>query len=663
MSKWISILAVMLVISLQAHSQADSGRLQGLGIPVAGDTLRLSYHPAGGPLAGKDNIQGIIYLFNNYRWVIDDILLKNNKGTWEGKYGVPGNCAFVAVKFITEEHGRVIAADNNNDFGYVATTVSRQGERLPGGLLAWGIFRKPSIQKAPGGYFDKTDISNEALEMWVRKEMEKYPQNMPKFFDSYLQMLKLSVGDAFPEKAPRNLEKFLKLPDLEERGYTIVQETYRFQLKNIQKADSVRNIILQKFPHGRTARFIKYNEVHTMPMDEKKLAALENFLHDFPVSEYRKDSTATQGFIYYSIYRLLAAAYFAKDMNDKLFAIIPDMDFATLTEVYRWNLDKAFIRGTLPIEKLYPVSQALINEMLKKKNDLSYMEDLRTPRQANEFAQEQLDNKLSIHIRMLCKMEKYAAALPYLAQLSAEGRYSNAALNEARISILENTGSGQMILSTLEMSIRANAATPAMLERLKQMYTTKQGKADGFDAYLESLKAADDVARTKEELKATLINEKIIPFQLTDMNGKKVNTDNWKDKIVVIDFWATWCFPCKMAFPGMQLAVDKYAGDPAVEFYFIATMEKSKTYKDDIKKYMQSSGYRFQVLYDDRNKETGGNDRVFKSMKPIFNSTAIPRKVIIKNGAVRYTAEGYGGSPSKLMDEISYVIELLKAEN
>ncbi|WP_177222625.1 TlpA family protein disulfide reductase [Chitinophaga sp. YR627] len=665
MKKWMSVLALSLGVTYQAYSQTDSVRLTGLGTPVAGDTLRLSYNPAGGPLQGKENIQGIIYLFNDYRWVVDDIALVNHKGILEGKYGVPANCAFVAIKFVTEENGYAVLADNNNDFGYVATTVDKQGAKLPGGVLAWGIFRKPSIHKAPDGYFDKKDISDEALEMWVRKEMEQYPQNMPKYFDSYLTMLKISKGDEFPAVAPRNLERFGKLPGIGEDGYQLIWDTYRFGLKDTQKADSVKKVITQLYPHGRAMRFDKYSAAYTRDAaTDQKIAGLEEFLREFPVTDYRKDSTAAQGFIYLNAYRTLGALYFDKGQYDKLLAMIPDMDFAILNEIYHGNIHKAFALKQIPVEQLYPISKAFIDAMLQKRKDLSYMDGTRnTPRQATENALRQLDTKLAVHIRLLARMGKYNEAPAYLAQLSEAGKYSNANLNEARIAVLENTGNQQVVLPMLEMAIKVNTATPAMIEKLKTLYTEKNGKTDGFEQYMESLKSAEDISKIKAEIKAKLINEKITAFRLTDINGKTVNSADWKDKIVVIDFWATWCGPCKMAFPGMQMAVDKYANDPAVGFYFISTMETTQDYKQKVKDYIKTSGYRFHVLFDEQTTKNSVNNKVFKSMAPVFQSSAIPRKAVIKNGVMRYTAEGYQGSPSKLYDELTYVIELLKAEN
>ena len=91
-------------------------------------------------------------------------------------------------------------------------------------------------------------------------------------------------------------------------------------------------------------------------------------------------------------------------------------------------------------------------------------------------------------------------------------------------------------------------------------------------------------------------------------------------------------------------------------------MENSDNYKATAAKIMKEGQYTFNVLFDNVNPETKAQNMVFSSMDKINNSMAIPRKMILKDGYVRYTVEGYGGSPSKLVDEIAYVIEMLKAE-
>ncbi|HZP03536.1 MAG TPA: TlpA disulfide reductase family protein [Terracidiphilus sp.] len=49
-------------------------------------------------------------------------------------------------------------------------------------------------------------------------------------------------------------------------------------------------------------------------------------------------------------------------------------------------------------------------------------------------------------------------------------------------------------------------------------------------------------------------------FALEDMNGKKVSLANYRGKAVLINFWATWCAPCKIETPWLVELRNKYAG-------------------------------------------------------------------------------------------------------
>ena len=56
-----------------------------------------------------------------------------------------------------------------------------------------------------------------------------------------------------------------------------------------------------------------------------------------------------------------------------------------------------------------------------------------------------------------------------------------------------------------------------------------------------------------------LVGKKMVPFKMTDIKGKTWTNASLKGKVVILDFWATWCGPCKMASPTMQKLHEKYA--------------------------------------------------------------------------------------------------------
>jgi thiol-disulfide isomerase/thioredoxin len=660
---WISALAVMLAMPTIGFSQTDSSRLQKSGVPVAGDTLTIHYNPAGGPLAGKDHIRGMVYTFKNYKWGLDDVNMQLHNGVYDAKYYVADNCAFIAFKFFEEEEGKITAYDNNNDRGFAETTLNKQGTVLPGGALAWGLFRRPSFGHAPQGYFEKFNIGDEALEMWIRKEMKLYGQNMPRYFDAYKDMLKLTLGDEYNEKIERNMVRLASLPNIDENNYNQIYLIYKIDLKDERKADSVKAVILAKYPKGQLARQQAFTAAVNNKDNDEKLIQLDKFLKEFPIADMKKDSGADQRFVYYTTFRELATGYVGSGKINQLIALLPQMDFATLVEVYRWNVERHLMMNSMPLDSVYPLGKAILAEAINKVHDGSYNEALRfTPRQADEFAETQWDKKLGMHARLLDKMGRYDEALTYLRMISPENLYTSAKLNDAHIDILEHTGNALQIPAVLETGVSKNAATPAMIERLKKEYVAQNGKEDGFDAYMESLKPAADMEKFRAEVRKGLMNVKYTPFKLKDLAGKVVNSADFKDKIVVIDFWATWCTPCKAAFPGMQMVVDKYASDKDIAFYFIATQAASDKYKEDIKSYISKSGFRFHVLLDDIS-DKGKQDKVFRTISPIFKSSGIPRKIIVKNGVIRWSSEGYSGSASKLVDELTYVIDLLKNEN
>lgn len=54
------------------------------------------------------------------------------------------------------------------------------------------------------------------------------------------------------------------------------------------------------------------------------------------------------------------------------------------------------------------------------------------------------------------------------------------------------------------------------------------------------------------------IGSRLPDFSLKDLRGKELSSADFKGKVVLVDFWATWCQPCKKEMPGYQRLLDAY---------------------------------------------------------------------------------------------------------
>ena len=74
------------------------------------------------------------------------------------------------------------------------------------------------------------------------------------------------------------------------------------------------------------------------------------------------------------------------------------------------------------------------------------------------------------------------------------------------------------------------------------------------------------------------------PFTLKDMNGADVSLADYKGKVVLLNFWATWCGPCKYEIPSFVKLQDKYR-DQGVAFLGLSVDDPPESLKPFAEKY------------------------------------------------------------------------------
>jgi thiol-disulfide isomerase/thioredoxin len=188
----------------------------------------------------------------------------------------------------------------------------------------------------------------------------------------------------------------------------------------------------------------------------------------------------------------------------------------------------------------------------------------------------------------------------------------------------------------------------AIRRNLGELYLVKQKTETGLGDRV--LRAYDAYAKDREERAAKLerpnINEGVtnaLSFKLTKLDGSKLEMASLRGKVIVMNFWATWCGPCLTEMPLFEKAMAKYKDDQNVVFLAISTDDDRELVPPHLKQYK----FNLPVAYAEHLNE-------------FFSINSIPTTIILDGkGEITFRQAGYNPRADFVTD-LSEKIEAAK---
>ena len=604
--------------------------------PKAGAVIEFSYEPAGDIATSTAPVELVVYSNGSKGLVVLEPVLTKQGRKYSGSIQTDTSHNFLYLGFNVDG-----IFDNNFNQGYYIQLYD--GDQLKkGSNFSTALFYR-------GNQVSVESNLAKALE-FADKEFALYPESKRNYLPAYFQLLDIAKKPDASAIVQKNIEEFVKAGLKTEADYNHLEVLYR--AANLKEQEKFINTVKkEKFPNGQWTIVESMNKYFAESDPVKKEKMYDDIMQKINTEgNWKYLQTDIE-----RIKRNLVAVYRPKQDWEGFKKAIAKTGLTTNSLIGLYGNVAYTTYETKDIA--YGTELARIAEIETKKEWLQPTIEKPpglTKKQWDQTRAKTYAYYAKTYAMMLHKLGEYKKGMPFAKQAAyTVNKGQDPAMNDMYALLAEKTLPVKQYQKELEQFVKDSKAGDSVYAVLKRLYIKEKKTEAGFNDYVTALQQEHRL-KIIADLRKTMLNETAPSFALLDLEGNKVNLSELKGKIVVLDFWATWCYPCVKSFPAMQKLINKYKDNRDIKIVFIDTWERyAEDKQKKVSEFMAKNKYPFQVLMDDEDKVVAQ-----------YKVEGIPTKFVIdKEGIVRFKTTGYyEGDDDKLINELSAMIELATAK-